>query len=574
MRSEEAVGIVGSGHAVTAPWRTVRGPSTRGDPAAAHPAAAERRRAEARVRKRRIAGGVAAYDAAMPSPADRLDDAAAYEALRTRDARFDGRFFVGVTSTGIYCRPVCRVRVPRASNCRFFPHAAAAQAAGFRPCLRCRPELAPGLSRTDSTRTLAHVAAQRLERAVREGQSTDLQALAHSLGVTDRHLRRLFQEVWSVTPMAYLTTHRLLLGKQLLTDTTLPVAEVALACGFDSVRRFQAALQERCRLSPTDLRRQGRSRGHADGPGDAVPGFHLSWRPPMDLAGLWHFFARRALPGIESVDTARWRLRRTWPVTPPGAGSAARSPGAAGWIELQAEPARCRLRLTLSPSLWPRTGQVLATVRQALDLDADPAATSQMLSDLERAQGWPTVAGLRLPGSFDAFETAVRIVLGQQVSVAAARTLAQRVVDAADQRVQTPWPELGRLFPDAATVAAWPLSAWTSLGIVRQRAMALQALSCAVRDGLPLHPGADLEAVQAALSALPGIGPWTVQLIALRILGWPDAFPGSDLGLLNALGTRDVRGVHTDAQAWRPWRAYGVIRAWQALDPPPSSITP
>jgi AraC family transcriptional regulator of adaptative response / DNA-3-methyladenine glycosylase II len=510
----------------------------------------------------------------MPSPDDRLDDAAAYEALRTRDARFDGRFFVGVTSTGIYCRPVCRVRLPRASNCRFFPHAAAAQAAGFRPCLRCRPEQAPGLSRTDSSRTLAHVAAQRLERAVREGLSTDLTELAASLGVTDRHLRRLFQEVWSVTPMAYLTTHRLLLGKQLLTDTAMPVAEVALACGFDSVRRFQAALKDRCRLSPTDLRRQGRTRSGTHGPDVEAPGFLLSWRPPIDLPGLWHFFARRALPGIESVEPTRWRLRRTWPATRPGEGAADRTATLAGWVELQAEPARCRLRLTLSPSLLPRAGQVLASVRQALDLDADPAATAEVLAALERRQGWPAVEGLRLPGSFDAFESAVRIVLGQQVSVAAARTLAQRVVEAADRRVDTPWPELSHLFPDAATLAAWPLSRWTSLGIVKQRAAALQALSAAVRDGLPLHPGADLTAVQAALSALPGIGPWTVQLISLRIHGWPDAFPGTDLGLLQALGTRDTKRVQADAQSWRPWRAYGVIRAWQALDPPPPALAP
>lgn len=506
----------------------------------------------------------------MPAALPPLDDDAAYEALRTRDARFDGRFFVGVTSTGIYCRPVCRVRVPRAANCRFFAHAAAAQAAGFRPCLRCRPEQAPGLSRTDSQRTLAHVAAHRIEAAVREGRSVDMTALAGALGVTDRHLRRLFRETWSVTPMDYLDTHRLLLGKQLLTDTGMPVADVAQACGFDSLRRFQAALKAQCRLSPSALRRQAREPGGEDVVPAPPPAFTLSWRPPMDLAGLWHFLGRRALPGLELVDTSRWRIRRTWPA---GAARPGHAPLPAGWVELRAEPARHRLKLTLSPSLLPRAAHVIESVRRALDLDADPADAAGACRMLEVAQGWPAVEGLRLPGSFDPWETAVRIVLGQQVSVAAARTFAQRLVTAAGQRVPTPWPELGALFPDASSLADWSAARWTDLGIVRQRATALQSLARAVRDGLPLHAGADLNTVLPALGELPGIGPWTVQLMALRVYGWPDAFPGSDLGLLNALGTRDLRTVDAAAAAWRPWRGYAVIRAWQALDPPAAPLT-
>jgi AraC family transcriptional regulator of adaptative response / DNA-3-methyladenine glycosylase II len=477
-----------------------------------------------------------------------LHDDAAYRALTTHDARFDGRLFVGVTSTGIYCRPVCRVKAPRRENCRFFANAALAEHHGFRPCLRCRPELAPGLSLTDSSAVLADQAARWLVQAAHDGQDPPLPALAARLGVTDRHLRRVFTRRHGVGPLAWLTTQRLLLAKQLLTDTALPVTEVALATGFGSLRRFNAAFAERYRLSPSALRREGA----------AEPGaLRLAWRPPFDLAGLLGFIARRAVPGQEVVDGLT--LRRTLAVAHQGQ-------LLAGWLSARFVPERCELHLSVAPALRPVLGPLLQRTRHAFDLDADPALIDPVLVGVP---GTPR-EGQRLPGSWDGFETAVRVVLGQQVSVAAARTLAQRLVQRFGTPLATPFADLDRLFPSAAQLAAADAAAIGTLGIVRQRVGALQALARAVVERrLQLQPGADLSATLAALTALPGIGDWSAQLIALRALAWPDAWPASDIGLLKALGTRDVAAATALAEAWRPWRGYAVFKLWLSLETPP-----
>ncbi len=485
-----------------------------------------------------------------------LHDDAAYRALSTHDARFDGRLFVGVTSTGIYCRPVCRVRTPRRENCRFFAHAAAAEAQGFRPCLRCRPELAPGLSFTDSSTTLAHQAARLLEQAVIDGRDPPLPEVAARLGVTDRHLRRIFAQAHGVTPIDYLSTQRLLLAKQLLTDTTLPVTQVALASGYASLRRFNAAFAQRYRLSPSALRREG---GPARAEGDdGAPVVRLAWRPPYDLAGVLGFLAQRALDGIESVDGPV--LRRTLALTHRGQ-------TLSGWVQAGFVPLRHELHLRVAPSLVPALGAVVQRVRHWLDLDADPAQIDPVLAEVPGAAR----EGQRLPGGLDGFETAVRVILGQQVTVAAARTLTHRLVDRFGEPLATPWPSLRRLFPQAQALAAASPQAIGELGIVRQRVRALQALATEVAAGrLALHRGAPLEATCEALLALPGIGPWSVQLIAMRALAWPDAWPASDIGLLNALGTRDVAEAARRAEAWRPWRAYAVMKLWFNLDNPPT----
>ena len=484
----------------------------------------------------------------MPSPATALHDDAAYRALQTHDARFDGRLFVGVTSTGIYCRPVCRVKAPRRENCRFFANAALAESNGFRPCLRCRPELAPGLSLTDSSDMLADQAARWLGQAAHDGQDPPLPELAARLGVTDRHLRRIFARRHGVTPLAWLTTQRLLLAKQLLTDTGLPVTQVALAAGFGSLRRFNAAFAERYRLSPTALRREGA----------AEPGaLKLAWRPPFDLAGLLGFIARRAVPGQEAVDGLT--VRRTLAVQHQGQ-------PLSGWLSAQFVPERCELHLSVSPSLRPALGPLLQRARHAFDLDADPGRIDPVLAGVPG----PARDGVRLPGSWDGFETAVRVVLGQQVTVAAARTLTQRLVQRFGLPVETPFADLDRLFPGAEVLAAADPEAIGTLGIVRQRVKALQALAAAVAEGrLQLRPGADLEATLAALTALPGIGDWSAQLIALRTLAWPDAWPASDIGLLKALGTRDVAAAAAQAEAWRPWRGYAVFKLWLSLEHTP-----
>ncbi|MET0382879.1 MAG: Ada metal-binding domain-containing protein [Burkholderiaceae bacterium] len=501
-----------------------------------------------------------------------LDPDDAWNALAAHDARFDGRFFVGVTSTRIYCRPICRVRTPRRENCRFFANAAMAERAGFRPCLRCRPELAPGLSLMDSSQVLAQHAARMLDHAVRAGAAPRMPALAERLGVTERHLRRVFARAHGVSPIDYLTTRRLLQAKQLLTDTALPVTEVALACGFESVRRFNAVFAEQLRLTPTDLRRAGGAARPSAGTAAGGEGLRvrLGYRPPYDIASMLAFWGRRALAGVEQVEGLR--IRRTWSAPPPACGErAAPTPPIRGWLEIEFLPDRSEVELRAGVPLAARSGQAIEAVRHALDLDADPARMASVIDALAALHpDSQAAAGLRMPGSFDGFETAARIVLGQQVTVAAARTLTRRLVERFGAPVETPWEGLGRCFPDAATVAAAAPESIGELGIARQRVDALQALARAAAGGLPLHRGAPLAPTLAALLELPGIGAWSAELMALRVLGATDAFPATDIGLLKALGlarARDAPQATAMAQRWRPWRSYAVIALWRALEP-------
>ena len=491
------------------------------------------------------------------SSSQTLQGDAAYQALRTRDARFDGRLFIGVTSTGIYCRPVCRVRPPRRENCRFFGQAALAEAGGFRPCLRCRPELAPGLSLADSSEVLAAQAARWLAQAAQDGSDPSMTGLAARLGVTDRHLRRIFLKAHGVTPIAWLTTQRLLLAKQLLTDTALPVQQVALATGYASLRRFNAAFTQHYRMNPTRLRQ---ARG--DTPlRDAA--LRLAWRPPYDLAGVLAFFQQRALPGVEQVDGQV--LRRSLSVWHQGE-------WLDGWLCARFVPEQHELHLSLAPALMPAAGSLIARTRQALDLDADPARIDAVLDAGPPLPG-PALAGVRLPSGWDGFEMAVRVILGQQVTVAAARTLTRRLVERFGRPVQTPFAGLDRLFPSAATLADADPAAIGTLGIVRQRVAALQAVAREVAAGrLLLQRSAPVDATLAALCALPGIGDWTAHLIAMRALAWPDAWPAKDIAVLNALreqtgGTRNPALASALAESWRPWRAYAVMRLWRSLDP-------
>jgi AraC family transcriptional regulator of adaptative response / DNA-3-methyladenine glycosylase II len=496
----------------------------------------------------------------MDLAAHRIDDDSAYRAIVAHDARFDGRLFIGVTSTGVYCRPVCRVRTPMRRNCRFFANAPSAEAAGFRPCLRCRPELAPGLALVDSPQVLAQHAARMLDAAAREGHDIALPEVAARLGVTDRHLRRIFAAAHGVTPIDYLTTQRLLLAKQLLTDTDLSMADVALAAGFGSQRRFNAAFVERYRLAPTALRkardegtdsRRRAARAVAGAPG---PMLRLAYRPPYDVAGVISFFAARSVAGVEAVDAATLTLRRTLAWQHQGQ-------RIAGWLAGRFVPERNEIVVTVAPALAPALGGVVQRLRQGLDLDADPAAIDAALASL------PGAPGLRVPNGMDGWEIAARVILGQQVTVAAARTLTARLVERFGEPIATPFADLTRLFPSAAKIARASAEDIGTLGIVRQRVGALQALAREVAGGrVELHRGAPLEATLDALRALPGIGEWTVQLIAMRALAWPDAFPASDIGVMNAMGTRDVKEVSARAEAWRPWRSYAVMRLWQSLE--------
>jgi len=482
-----------------------------------------------------------------------IDADTAYLAWARRDARFDGRLFAGVTTTGIYCRPVCRVRLPRRANMRFFPNAARAEQAGFRPCLRCRPELAPGLSMTDSSQVLAHHAARMLEHAARHGLELRLPEVAARLGVTDRHLRRIFLTAHGVSPVDYWTTQRLLLAKQLLTDTALPVTQIAWQCGYSSQRRFNAAFRERLRLQPGQLRRAGRSA--APGlPAEAAIHLRLAYRPPYDIEALMSFFTLRAVAGMEAVEGQA--LRRTLRVAVDGQAHT-------GWIALRFHPERHQVELAAAPSLQPVVGRLIETVRQAFDLDADPGRIDPVLALLPL----PLRPGLRLANGFDGFESAVRVILGQQVTVKAARTLIHRLVERFGERIDTPFADLDRLFPDAATLAAADPAAIGTLGIVRQRVAAIQTLARAMQAGqLALHRAAPLDATLDALRSISGIGEWTAQVIAMRALAFADAWPAQDIGLQIALGSRDAKHITSIAEPWRPWRAYAVMRLWHSLE--------
>jgi AraC family transcriptional regulator, regulatory protein of adaptative response / DNA-3-methyladenine glycosylase II len=490
--------------------------------------------------------------------ASKLEPDACYLALKARDARFDGSFFTGVTSTGIYCRPVCRVRTPKRENCRFFGHAAQAESAGFRPCLRCRPELAPhsvAWSMQDASSILAHQAARLLDDP--EGWSErapSVDQLAARLGVSDRHVRRIFESQFGVSPVQYLQTRRLLTAKQLLADTNLPVTQVALISGYASLRRFNAAFVAHYGLNPTQLRRAGAER---TGQGFAV---RLGYRPPYDVQAMLAFFGQRAIRGVEAVrnEGGAGTLLRTLSIEAGGRSHR-------GWLAAEFDPPRHQVVLRIGDSLLEVLPAVIRRVRAALDLDADPKDINKVL------QGrFPGAEGLRVPGTMSGYEVAVRAVLGQQITVAAARTLAQRLVDRFGEPIATPWPELTRLFPEPAVLARAGGDALGRLGIVKQRQAAIVAIAQAV-DGkrLQLHGGADVHSTIAALLQLPGIGDWTAQYIAMRALRWPDAFPAGDVALQKALGVQDqprpARAALAASEAWRPWRSYAVIRAWHGL---------
>ena len=509
--------------------------------------------------------------------ADTPSDEGRYLAVLARDARFDGHFFTAVTSTGIYCRPVCAVRAPRRENCRFFALAAQAEHAGFRPCLRCRPELAPQAlvwSVQDASSILVQQAVRLLDApdlwptppAPGEGSAT-VARLAERLGVSDRHLRRIFEAALGVSPLQYLQTRRLLTAKQLLTDTRMPVTQVALASGFASVRRFNAAFAGHYGLNPTQLRRSGTSPAASAAPEGGSTLLRLAWRPPFDVAALLAFFERRQFHGVEWVLPEVATLRRTvrLPASATGLGQET-----TGWFSARFDVARHQVLLQTSDSLYPVLPLVIRRVRAMLDLDADPAAINAVLHG-----AFPEGDGLRVPGVFDGFELAVRAVLGQQITVAAARTLGQRLVGRFGEPIETPWPGLHRLFPAPAVLACAEGDALGQLGIVRQRQAAIVALAQGVDSGqLALHPGADVAATTAALCQLPGTVDWPAQYIARRALRWPDSFPAGDVALHKAMrvqGQKNPARAATEvAAAWRPWRGYAVLRAWAAgcITPP------
>ena len=485
-----------------------------------------------------------------------LDPDVCYRAIQTRDARFDGRLFVAVKTTGIYCRPVCPARTPLRRNVTFHATAASAQEAGYRACLRCRPETSPQLGAWNgASNTVSRALALIEAGALDEG---DVETLAERVGVGGRQLRRLFLQHLGATPVGVAQTRRVLLAKQLIHETDLPMGEVALAAGFGSVRRFNETFQQLYDRPPAALRRRKAlpaSQGAAP-PGEAIS-LTLRYRPPYDWDGILAFLAMRAIPGVEHVENNIYRR-------------VIALDGAAGTIAVTPIGGD-RLSVAVrfpKPSALPR---ILARVRGVFDLSADPVGIGEALSrDPDLARIVARRPGLRVPGAWDGFELAVRAILGQQITVVQARKLAGDLTAAHGEPLAEPWAEHGltHAFPTAQRLAAADLSGLKMPG-ARIRCLSGMAAALAADPNL-LAPNASLPEMVARLRALPGIGEWTAQYIAMRQLREPDAFPAADVALMRALADADGVRPTADqllarAEAWRPWRAYAALHLWASL---------
>ncbi len=481
-----------------------------------------------------------------------LDHDACYRAILTRDARFDGRLFFGVRTTGIYCRPVCPVRTPRRENVQFYVSAAAAQEAGFRPCLRCRPETAPesaawrGTSNTVS-RALALIECGALDEE-------DVETIAARLGVGARQLRRLFRQHLGASPIAVAQTQRVLLARQLIHETQLPMTEVAMASGFGSVRRFNETFQRLFGRAPGALRcAQGQAVA-----GGAVA-VSLSYRPPYDWPAILSFLRLRAIPGVESVSAHSYA--RTIALH-----------GVCGMVVVEQGNGHT-LRASISCAQLSLLPTIISRMRRLFDVAADPHAIAAHLSeDPALARLVAARPGLRVPGAWDGFELAVRAVLGQQITVSTATRLAGKLV----AHYGTPVTDaaacaagLTHIFPPPERLAHTDLA---TLGMPRARAAALSARAAAtIADPLIFGPRRSLAEAIGTLRALPGVGAWTAQYIAMRALREPDAFPAADVGVRRALAGANVRRptpaeLLARAQRWRPWRAYAALHLWTSLE--------
>lgn len=479
-----------------------------------------------------------------------LDHDACYRALSVRDARFDGRFFTAVKTTGIYCRPVCPARTPLSKNIIFYPTAAAAQEAGFRPCLRCRPETAPDLGAWRGASNTVSRALTLIEMGALD--EADVDSLAARLGVGERHLRRLFREHLGASPVAVAQTRRVLLAKQLIHDTRLPMTEVALASGFGSLRRFNetfAALYDR---PPMALRRAANAEVSAGAQGEVS--LLLRYRAPYDWPAMLAFLRKRAIPGVEYVDGNSYR--RTIGCD-----------GLQGTVTVQPADGNA-LRATIRFPKLSTLPKIIARLRRLFDLTADPEAiAAQLRADATLAPLVAARPGLRVPGAWDGFELAVRAVLGQQITVGAAISLAGKIVARYGTPLKNPEPGLTHVFPEPGVLADADIA---TLGMPKTRGAALSAIAAAVAADPNLFTASrDLDGAVAQLRALPGIGDWTAHYIAMRQLREPDAFPAADIGLQRAMA--DAAGLRPNAAAllaraeqWRPWRAYAAQHLWTA----------
>jgi AraC family transcriptional regulator of adaptative response / DNA-3-methyladenine glycosylase II len=472
-----------------------------------------------------------------------LDPTVCEAARRSRDPRFDGRFFIAVVTTGIYCRPVCPAPSPRERNVLYFPTAAAAAESGFRPCLRCRPETSPGAPAWLGT----SISVSRALRLIGElGLAEEsIEDLAAHLGLGARQLRRLFLQHLGASPVAVVQTRRIHFAKTLIDETNLPFTQVAMASGFGSVRRFNASFRKLYQRTPSEIRRLART----------VPlrptgryAFRLLFRPPFDWRGLLNFLAPRAIPGVEQVDGESYRRVISFGEH-------------AGQIEAKLARARNAIELMVDFPDVRHLMLIVERTRRMFDLQAEPASIASVLQrDAAMAGRLHHRPGLRVPGAWDGFELSVRAILGQQVTVKGATTLAGRIVRAFGRPVEF-GGGLTHIFPTPRVLAEADL---TSAGLTRSRANTIRQLALAVANGeLDFTKATGSEGFLRRLRAVPGVGDWTVQYIAMRALGEPDAFPASDLGLLRASGVKTAKELEELSNRWRPWRAYAAMQLWQ-----------
>jgi AraC family transcriptional regulator of adaptative response / DNA-3-methyladenine glycosylase II len=487
-----------------------------------------------------------------------LDREACYRALQTRDARFDGRFYTAVITTGIYCRPICPARPPKLQNCIFLPSAGAAHQLGFRPCLRCRPEIAPGVAGWRGTvNTVSRALHLIAEGALDDG---NVEELAERVGVGARHLRRLFDRHLGATPISVAQANRILFAKKLIGETHMSMTEIALAAGFGSIRRFNDVFLKTYKRAPNTLRRRTQSASN-----EAVGvTLKLPFCPPYDWQAIVGFLRLRAIPGVECVEDERYC--RSFALD-----------GVRGIVEVRPVAGANHLLATIRTSAVAPLAAIVGRVRRLFDLDADMTTIDAHLARTPQlARAVRERPGVRVPGAWDSFELAVRAVLGQQISVPAATTFAGRLAAACGETLENLNEPAGffptRLFPTPAAIARADLM---SIGLTRQRAATLTSLGNAMlADSQLLRPYETLDETVHKLSQLPGIGTWTAQYIAMRALREPDAFPATDLGLLRSLRTHRKRPSPAQlteiAHAWRPWRAYAAVRLWM-LDSVPRS---
>jgi AraC family transcriptional regulator of adaptative response / DNA-3-methyladenine glycosylase II len=500
----------------------------------------------------------------MPSPATshKLPTADIWErALGARDPRFDGIFFVGIITTRVYCRPVCPARVSYHDHRRFFDSAASAERAGFRPCLRCRPELAPGRALMDAVPRLARVAAYRIEAGALNGHG--VASLARELGVSERHLRRALEREIGVSPVELAQTHRLLLAKRLLADTSLPVTRIAYAAGFQSLRRFNSVFRERYRLSPSALRRSPRRNGSPretpqGNPQSDLVRLTLAYRAPLAWDVLTEMLGGEALPGVEVLRGERY-------------GRTVQLDGRSGIVFVENAPvrqdsgrdSRRQLNVDIATALVPVLMPLLARLRHLFDLDAEPTVVDAHLEQGGLGRLVERHPGVRIPGALDGFEVAFRTLLRGSEKPESAANLARRVVTALGDPLDSGDPDLIRLAPSASRVSDVGASGLMELGVPRRRAEVLASVARAIADGaLRLEPGSVLAGTHHALRKIHGVAERLATVIVMRALGWPDAFPASDRALQRGAGVSSPHLLLARAEQWRPWRAYAALHLW------------